>query len=99
VKIDGYRPASGTEAAEAAKKTADEKRVQRTGVDKAAGTRDRVEVSPDAQLLTTALDAAQKAPAIRTELVERLKQKLNSGELGKDSHKLADRLIDDLLNG
>jgi flagellar biosynthesis anti-sigma factor FlgM len=97
VKIDGYRPASGTEATEASKKTTDEKRVQRSGADKAGDKRDRVEVSPDAQLLTSALDAAQKAPAIRTELVERLRQKLNSGELGKDSFKLADRLIDDLL--
>jgi len=35
---------------------------------------------------------------LATELVERMRQKLNSGELGKDSLKLADRLIDDLLD-
>lgn len=97
MKIDGNRPAD-TAATDATKRTATEARVQR-GVDRpAADNRDRVEVSPDAKLMTSALDAAQKSPAIRTELVERLRQKLNSGELGKDSAKLADRLIDDLLN-
>lgn len=99
MKIDGNRPAAGSEATEASKKTAGDKRAQRTGIERPAGeNRDRVEVSPDAQLMTAALDAAKKTPAIRTELVERLRQKLNAGELGKDSAKLADRLIDDLLN-
>jgi anti-sigma28 factor (negative regulator of flagellin synthesis) len=55
-------------------------------------------VSADAQLMKTALDEVQKSPAIRTELVERLRQKLNAGEIGNDAGKLADRLIDDLLN-
>ena len=98
MKIDANR-LTDTAATDAAKRTANEERVQRGNVQRPAGsTSDRVEVSPDAKLLTSALDAAQKAPAIRTELVERLRQKLNSGELGKDSGKLADRLIDDLLN-
>jgi flagellar biosynthesis anti-sigma factor FlgM len=98
VKIDGNRPADPG-AAEALKRAVSEQRVQRSGVDKTAtDRRDRVEVSPDAQLLKTALDEAQKSPAIRTELVERLREKLNAGELGKDAGKLADRLIDDLLD-
>ena len=100
MKIEGNRPSTDTEATEASKKAAGEKQVQRTGVDRTSkATTDRVEVSEDAKLLTSALDAAQKAPAIRTELVERLKQKLAKGEVGNDSAKLADRLIDDLLNG
>lgn len=98
MKIDANRLTSGAEAAEASKKTTGEKRTQRTGVGPAGDNRDRVEVSPDAKLMTAALDAVKKTPAIRTELVERLREKLNSGELGKDSAKLADRLIDDLLN-
>jgi anti-sigma28 factor (negative regulator of flagellin synthesis) len=57
-----------------------------------------VEVSSDAQLLTSAINATNQVPAVRTELVERLRQKLNAGELGKDSARLADRIIDDLLN-
>ncbi len=99
MKIEGNRPARDTEATEASKKATGEQRVQRSGVDRTSGgTRDRVDVSPDAQLMTSAIDATNKAPAIRTELVERLRQKLNAGEVGKDSAKLADRLIDDLLN-
>ena len=99
IKIDGNRPMTETDATDAARRTANEKRVQKSGVDRPlAGSGDRVEVSEDAQLLTTALSAAQKAPAIRTDLVERLKEKLNAGEIGNDSGKLADRLIDDILN-
>lgn len=99
VKIEANRPAQDGEATEALKRTVGEPRVQRSGVDRLSGeNRDRVEVSPDAQLMTTALSATQKTPAIRTELVERLRQKLNAGEVGRDSGTLADRLIDDLLN-
>ena len=96
MKIDGNRPAD-TAATDATKRTTADTRVQRSGITPARDKSDRVDVSPDAKLMSDALDAAQKSPAIRTELVERLKQKLNSGELGKDSGKLADRLIDDLL--
>jgi flagellar biosynthesis anti-sigma factor FlgM len=99
MKIEGNRPSTDTEATEASKKTAGETRVQRSGVDRTAKeTKDRVEVSSDAQLLTSALTAAQKTPAIRTELVERIKEKLSKGEVGNDHAKLADRLIDDLLD-
>ena len=102
MKIDGNRPTQDTESTDASKRTLLDKLdtgVKRTGTDKAASaSRDRVEVSADAQLLTAALDAAQKAPAVRTELVERLRQKLNAGEIGNDSGKLADKMIDDLLN-
>ena len=73
-------------------------RVQRSGISPARDKSDRVEVSADAKVLADALDAAQKAPAIRTELVQRMREKLNAGELGTDSAKLADRLIDDLLD-
>jgi flagellar biosynthesis anti-sigma factor FlgM len=99
MKIDGNRPAQDTDATEASKRAALDKAVKRTSSDKVATTSgDRVEVSADAKLLSTAIDAAQKAPEVRTELVERMKQKLNAGEIGNDSGKLADRMIDDLLD-
>jgi flagellar biosynthesis anti-sigma factor FlgM len=97
VKIDANRLTQDAGATEATKRATGDQRVQKSGVERPADKRDRVEVSPDAQLLTAAHEAAQKAPAIRTELVERLKQKLNSGELGNDADALADRLIDDVL--
>lgn len=102
MKIDGHRQAQqaqDTEATDAARRTAADRSVKRTGTDASAATsRDRVEVSADAQLLTAALNEAQKAPDVRTELVEHLRQKLNAGEIGNDSGRLADRMIDDLLN-
>jgi hypothetical protein len=55
-----------------------------------------VELSSDAQLVTSAVKAAEGAPAIRQDAVERARQKLMAGEIG-DPVKLADRLIDHLL--
>lgn len=94
-KIEGNRPAVDTEAAKRLEpvRTADRAKTERP-VDKG----DRVEVSKDAQLMTTALKAASDAPAIRQELVDRMRELLEKGDLGRDSVKLADRMIDDLLN-
>lgn len=60
-------------------------------------TGDRVDVSSDAQLLSSAVRAANDAPEIRPAVVEAAKQKLISGELGADADRLADRLIDHML--
>ena len=99
MKIDGNRPAQDTQATEASTQTTADRAVKRTGADRpAAAKNDRVEVSSDAQLLAAAIDTAKQTPEVRTELVERLKQKLNSGELDTDSGRLADRILDDLLN-
>ena len=98
MKIDGNRQTQDTEAADAARRTALDQAVKRSGTDKTStASKDRVEVSADAKLLAAATDAARKAPEVRTELVERMKQKLNAGEIGNDSGRLADRMIDDLL--
>lgn len=59
--------------------------------------KDRVELSSDAQLVTSAVKAADSAPAIRQDAVERARQKLMAGEIGRDPLALADRLIDHLL--
>ena len=101
MKIEGNRQTQDTEGTEASKRAAAafDKAVKRTVTDTSSTTsRDRVEVSADAQLMTSALTATQKSPAVRTELVERLRQKFTAGEIGNDSGRLADRMIDDLLN-
>lgn len=99
MKIDGNRPAQDTQATEASKQATADRGVKRTGTDRpGAAKSDRVEVSSDAQLLAAAINTAKQAPEVRTELVERMKQKLNSGELDTDSGRLADRILDDLLN-
>jgi negative regulator of flagellin synthesis FlgM len=64
----------------------------------AAQSGDRVEVSGDARLLSSAMQAASNAPAIRTDKVEAAKAKLASGELGSNPQRLANKMIDSLLN-
>jgi len=99
VKIDGYRPAQDTEATDASRRTGADQDVKRSGAERPAASKsDRVEVSEGAQLLAKAINATNQAPAVRTELVERMRQKLHAGEIGNDSTRLADRIIDDLLN-
>lgn len=99
MKIDGNRLTPDTDATQgtdAARKVAD-RTVTRTGVRPASGGTDKVELSSDAQLLAAALKATNAATAVRTDVVEAMKQKLAAGEIGNDSGRLADRIIDDLL--
>ena len=58
---------------------------------------DRIEVSSNARFLSTAVQAANDAPEIRTELVERAKKLMESGELGANVERLADRMIDHMM--
>ena len=58
---------------------------------------DRFEKSPDAKLAEMAVRAVATSPDIRPEVVERAKQKLMSGELGSDTERLAEKMIDSLL--
>ena len=59
---------------------------------------DRVQVSGDAALAAAAQRAADAAPNIRQDLVEKMRAKLATGEIGNDSERLADRLIDHMLD-
>ncbi|MBI4264103.1 MAG: flagellar biosynthesis anti-sigma factor FlgM [Acidobacteria bacterium] len=97
MKIEGHGSAHDIEGPGGAARTGAEARVHRGAARQPTESGDRVEVSAEAQLLTTAIAAAQNAPEIRTELVERMRQKLEAGEIGRDSGTLADRMIDDLL--
>jgi flagellar biosynthesis anti-sigma factor FlgM len=97
MKIDGNRLTSDVDAARKADaaRTAEKK----AETDRAAAAKtDRVEVSKDAQLMTSAVKAAQDAPAVRHDVVERMRKALEAGEIGQDSGRLADRLIDSMLN-
>jgi anti-sigma28 factor (negative regulator of flagellin synthesis) len=51
----------------------------------------------DDELMAAALKAATNAPSVRTEVVEAMKRKLAAGEIGNDSGRLADCLIEALL--
>jgi anti-sigma28 factor (negative regulator of flagellin synthesis) len=56
-----------------------------------------VQVSWDAPFLTSAL-AAAAASTVRADKVERARKTLQAGLVGADVHRLADKLIDSLLD-
>ena len=97
-KIDSNRlqDLDAAPQAEAAQKLAEKRGAKKTDAP-ATVTADTVEVSSDARLMSAALKAATEPTAVRTDVVERMKQKLAAGEIGNDSGRLADRIIDDLL--
>lgn len=98
MKIDGNRPAHDTSATDGTRRTGKDAGVQQgSGIAPGASGSDRVELSGDAALRTAALKAANAAPAIRTELVDRMREKLNAGQIGNDAGALADAIIDDQL--
>jgi anti-sigma28 factor (negative regulator of flagellin synthesis) len=55
-------------------------------------------LSADAETLRAALDQAAAQPDIRQDVVQRMKEMLDRGEVGNDPHKLADALIDGWLS-
>jgi flagellar biosynthesis anti-sigma factor FlgM len=75
------------------------KRAEMRAADRAAtDTRsDAVVLSPDAQLAAKAVADANRSDDVRASEVERAKNLLASGELGKDAHRLADAILDRLL--
>jgi flagellar biosynthesis anti-sigma factor FlgM len=99
MRIDGQRlpgDAELTRRLEAAKTT------ELSSPTTAAGSTasgDRVEVSAEAQLVASAIQAVHDAPDVRPEAVERGRLALASGRLGQDAAGLADRIIDALLKG
>jgi flagellar biosynthesis anti-sigma factor FlgM len=62
-----------------------------------AGGVDEVTVSPEARLLQLATDQAASSPAIRSDVVERLRAMMADGKIGTDSAALADAIIDNWL--
>jgi flagellar biosynthesis anti-sigma factor FlgM len=97
MKIEGQRPGIDTAATDAAQRiTEQQTQVNRAGA-RPAATGDRVEVSADAKLLSEAMKTAATTPDIRTDVVERMKQKLAAGEVGNDAGRLADRMLDSIL--
>src|SRR6266511_850672 len=95
MQIQAERP---DELAQTTQTSADKnRRTEPTPAPQSDRRSDRIDVSSDALLLNSAVRAANEAPAVRPEVVERAKQKLLSGELGADANRLANRLIDHML--
>ena len=93
VHLTGHRRAAGHRGAQAERRSVDGLDVhphQGGGVAPSPASGDRVELSGDAALRAAALRAANETPAIRTELVEQMREKLNAGKIGNDAGALAD---------
>lgn len=58
---------------------------------------DRVNLSSDAALANAAVKAVYEAPEMRLDMIERMKQLIAEGQLGHDAERLADAIIDRLL--
>lgn len=59
---------------------------------------DQLTLSPEARLLqAAAADAAAGDPAVRADVVARMRELLNQGAIGDDASRLAEALIDDVL--
>lgn len=59
-----------------------------------AAPADRVELSPEAKRLKALLGEAQATPAVRAELVARLRREVQSGTYSVPAGELAQRLLD-----
>jgi flagellar biosynthesis anti-sigma factor FlgM len=59
---------------------------------------DRVEVSQDATFVNEAVQAVHETPALREDKIAAAKKALADGTLGQDAGKLADALIDHMLD-
>lgn len=76
----------------------DEKAVSSNRPAEDARNTDQVRLSGTGQLAAAAAAAANEAPDVRPEAVARGRALLERGELGNDAGRLADRLIDSLLD-
>ncbi|MGE3276373.1 MAG: flagellar biosynthesis anti-sigma factor FlgM [Vicinamibacterales bacterium] len=96
MKIEGNRPSQETSAAQ--RLEGNQSGRNGRAVQNGASSGDRVRVSAEGELVASALRAAGKSPEIRQDVVDRARQALAAGEVGKDAGRLADSLIDHLLS-
>lgn len=93
MKIQGERPDEVT----ATPTVSSNRGVKADGPGAVEPATDRIEVSSNARFLNSAVQAANDAPEIRPELVERAKKLIETGELGANVERLADRMIDHMM--
>lgn len=96
MKIEGSKPNLESIAAQRPDRVNTERAKNAYGTVTSQGT-DRVQVSGDAALAASARRLADETPDIRHDLVERMRAKLAAGEVGTDAERLADSIIDHLL--
>jgi flagellar biosynthesis anti-sigma factor FlgM len=96
MKIENDKPNPLTGQADALSPIAPGAAPASTNTSAPVNAADQLTLSAEAQLLKAATDAAAGDPAVRTELVEKMRALLADGKVGTDADSLADSLIDDL---
>jgi hypothetical protein len=94
MKIDANRPSSEAQVTDGPCRTEMDGEVRPIVSTVPGGASDRGELSGDAALHSAALKAAHELPAVRAGLVERMRQKLDAGQIGHDSEHLADAILE-----
>jgi flagellar biosynthesis anti-sigma factor FlgM len=93
MKIDGNRPGET-----ASVDRPDRDPAGRPGrADKGGAGPDRVDLSPQAALVAEAFQASQRVPDVRADAVARARELVRQGKVGNDPGRLADRILDSLL--
>ena len=95
MKIDGHsshQPLTQTE------RSFDDRAVARDAARRrAGGATDELFLSTAAQHIARTVQVANDSPEIRRDKVDQARQKLDSGELGRDTTQLAESIIDQLI--
>jgi negative regulator of flagellin synthesis FlgM len=96
MKIEGSTPNLESVAAQRSDRINADRAKQSYGASTTQDT-DRVQVSDSAALAASAMKAANETPDIRKDVVEQMRAKLAAGDVGADAERLADRMIDHML--
>ena len=97
MKIDGKAPHANVSQAPRIEESKPRVTGEAAGSASAAAHGDSVELSPRARLAGRALQAASAGPETNADKVAGARAKLAAGEVGADAARLADRMIDHLL--
>ncbi len=97
MKIENDKPNALTNQADSLAPAASASATGKAAAAAATGKVDQLTVSPEAQLLKAAAEAAANDPGVRADLVEKMRALLAEGKIGNDATRLAESLIDDVL--
>jgi flagellar biosynthesis anti-sigma factor FlgM len=98
MKIQGNTPGVQSGATEQLNKTADTGAAARgKSASPASSTGDQLSLSPEARAIQALADAGSEPPPVRQDVVDRMRELLDRGEIGKDADALANSIIKDLL--
>jgi len=95
MKINSETPGRLTGATDPLGRTADAASTTGGTAPVSATTNDQLTVSPEARQLQA---ATAEPPAVRSDVVARMRELLNEGQVGNDPAALADSIIDDWLD-